>query len=163
MVLVAEGETGPDVIEMLKSGEVELSGVRPSRARYRLALLKHAFLAGCMEFGIIRGHWADVVRNDLIAARDCGNRRLIPSSAMADGLTVLRYFGPSLDVPPVAVAVAPVDGVGMDGVLLGGRVFVSWSSEINTSRKWTDERREVRLPLVVHSPIPGVVKSVELG
>jgi hypothetical protein len=45
-VLVVDGGHDPAIIDMLKSGEVDLAGLLPDRDRYRLALLKHAYLAG---------------------------------------------------------------------------------------------------------------------
>jgi len=47
---------------------VELNAMLPDRNRYRLALLKHAYLAACLKFGVLSGAWADEIRRDLVAA-----------------------------------------------------------------------------------------------
>jgi hypothetical protein len=63
------GRYDPAIVDMLKSGQVDLAGLLPDRNRYHLALLKHAYLAACMKFGVLQGDAADEIRRDLIAAR----------------------------------------------------------------------------------------------
>src|SRR5689334_3212670 len=67
--LLLDGRHDPAIIDMLRSGQVDIAGLLPDRNRYRLALLKHAYLAGCMMFGVLQGEAADEVRHDLITAR----------------------------------------------------------------------------------------------
>ena len=128
-VLLMNGRYDPAISEMLHSGRVDLAGLLPDRNRYRLALLKHAYLAACMKFGVLQGDAADEIRRDLIAARDAASRTDVPESRLALGLTVLRRHQPCRPVAaPVVWAVAH-EPVGLcDGVLFAGRVFVSWSS-----------------------------------
>jgi hypothetical protein len=138
-VLLMNGRYDPAIIDMLKSGQVDLAGLLPDRNRYHLALLKHAYLAACMKFGVLQGDAADEIRRDLIAARDAASRQAVPESQLALGLTVLRHHQPSSPVTaPVVTAVAHEPTGPCHGVLLAGRVFVSWSSR----------------PFDVHEPAP---------
>jgi hypothetical protein len=128
-VLLMNGRYDPAIIDMLKSGQVDLAGLLPDRNRYHLALLKHAYLAACMKFGVLQGDAADEIRRDLIAARDAASRQAVPESRLALGLTVLRRHQPASPVTaPVVTAVAHEPTGPCHGVLLAGRVFVSWSS-----------------------------------
>jgi hypothetical protein len=128
-VLLMNGRYDLAIIDMLKSGQVDLAGLLPDRNRYHLALLKHAYLAACMKFGVLQGDAADEIRQDLIAARDAASRQAVPESRLALGLTVLRRHQPSSPVTaPVVTAVAHEPTGPCHGVLLAGRVFVSWSS-----------------------------------
>jgi hypothetical protein len=128
-VLLMNGRYDPAIIDMLKSGQVDLAGLLPDRNRYHLALLKHAYLAACMKFGVLQGDAADEIRRDLNAARDAASRQAVPESRLALGLTVLRRHQPSSPVTaPVVTAVAHEPTGPCHGVLLAGRVFVSWSS-----------------------------------
>jgi hypothetical protein len=128
-VLLMNGRYDPAITDMLKSGQVYLAGLLPDSNRYRLALLKHAYLAACMTFGVLQGDAADEIRRDLMAARDAASRKDVPESRLALGLTVLRRHRPCPPVTaPVVRAVAHVPAGPCEGVLLAGRVFVSWSS-----------------------------------
>jgi hypothetical protein len=66
-------------------GGVDLSARVPDANRYRLALMKSAYLAACLQFGIPEGDVADQIRCDLIAARDAKDRQHVPVSALAMG------------------------------------------------------------------------------
>jgi hypothetical protein len=145
---------------MLKGGEIGLTGVLPDLNRSRIGLLKHAYLAGCLRYGIPEGEHADQVRADLIAARDAPRRLDVPPSALANGLTVLRFYGPAVSLPPVVHAVADLAvGDAVDGALLGGRVFVSWSSTLGPDPHAFATRR-ISVPLSIGEPLSGVVSAV---
>jgi len=58
-VLLMNGRYDPAITDMLKSGQVDLAGLLPDGNRYHLALLKHAYLAACMKFGVLQGDAAD--------------------------------------------------------------------------------------------------------
>lgn len=125
-----DGGFDPAISEMLSGGDVDLVAYLPDCNRYRIALLKHAYLASCLEFGVPEGQAADLVRHDLIAARDSAGRDYVPLSRVALGLTVLRSYEstPAVNQPATVAVVQQPDGLCMDGVLLAGRIFVSWSS-----------------------------------
>jgi hypothetical protein len=151
------GRCDPAIIDMLKSGQVDLAGLLPDRNRYRLALLKHAYLAACMKFGVLQGDAADHVRRDLIAARDAPSRKEVPESTLALGLTVLRQHQPfRLVTAPVVRAIAHETTGPCDGVLLAGRVFVSWSSRLFDVHE-PAASRQLRATLQVSGRLDGTV------
>jgi len=159
--LLLDGRHDPAIIDMLRSGQVDIAGLLPDRNRYRLALLKHAYLAGCMMFGVLQGEAADEVRHDLITARDAAIRQDVPQSRLALGLTVLRCYEPTSYVrAPVVRAVAYEAAGPCEGVLLAGRVFVSWSSQPVDSQK-AAAPRQLRVRLQVGGGVPGTVSSVD--
>jgi hypothetical protein len=159
-VLLMNGHYDRAITDMLKSGQVDLAGLLPDRNRYHLALLKHAYLAACMKFGVLQGDAADQVRRDLIAARDAANRKAVPESALALGLTVLRQHQPFRPVTaPVVRAVAHEPNGPCHGVLLAGRVFVSWSSRLLDIHQ-PAAPRQVRATLQVGSRLNGTVPSM---
>lgn len=156
-VLVLDGRADPAVIDMLNSGQVDLSAYLPDPNRSRLGLLKHAFLAACLQFGPLEGTEADAVRADLIAARDAARRYEVPRSRLAMGLTVLRsHDGPIVEWP-VVYAVADIDHAPTHGVVLGGTTFVSWSSE---PREEVEDAAPMNVRLIVGARLEGVVASV---
>jgi hypothetical protein len=139
---------------MLDSGQVDLSAWLPDINRAYLGLLKHAFLAATLRFGILEGSGADAVRNDLLAARDARGRRDVPRSDLALGLTVLRgnYSGHS----QLVWAKATIDDEAIDGVILGGSTFVSWSSVPYTGSL---ERAPLHVSLAVSARVEGRVSA----
>lgn len=161
VVLLLDVQSHPAIIDMLNSGQVDLAGLLPDHNRYRLALLKHAYLAACMRFGVLDGEAADEVRHDLIAARDAASRQDVPHSRLALGLTVLRFHEPASPVTaPVVRAVAHETTGPCDGVLLAGRVFVSWSSRLTDDRRAATPR-QLRATLHVGGHVDGTVSSVD--
>ena len=100
-----------------------------------MALLKHAYLAACMTYGVLEGEVADLIRADLVAARDADGPQNVPTSALALGQRVSRGGEPTPGIPPLVRAVAQeADGpgpgwswaagsssLGTTGFLLAGR------------------------------------------
>lgn len=159
-VLIPDGGVDPGVIEMLESGQVDLSACLPDLNRSRIGLMKHAFLAACLRFGELEGPGPDAVRADLLAARDAGSRAAVPRSDLALGLTVLRSSGgPELDWP-VVHAVADIEDQEdpCHGVVLGGTTFVSWSSEPDDAPY---DVAPVLLTLTVGDRVGGVIAAVD--
>jgi hypothetical protein len=156
-VLLMNGPYDPAITDMLKSGQVDLGGLLPDRNRYHLALLKHAYLAACMKVGVLQGEVADQIRRDLIAARDVASRKAVPESTLALGLTVLRQHEPFRPVTaPVVRAVAHERTGPCHGVLLAGRVFVSWSSRAVDVHQ-PAAPRQLRVALQVSGRLDGTV------
>lgn len=159
-VLVIEGNHDPAVIELLRSGKVDLDAAMPDPNRYHLGLLKQAYLAACLEFGGPPAEAADV-RADLIAARDAPDRHSVPASPLAAGLEVLRVDGPvGPGVATLSVAVAYIHDTPTAGVLLAGSVFVSWSSDLSRPTTPVPTRR-LRVSLDVGGKIDGVIRAAE--
>lgn len=159
--LVVEGKYDPDVRDMLQGGEVELAGLLPDWNRVNLALLKHAYLAACMRYGMLEGEVADQIRADLVAARDADGPQNVPTSALALGQRVSRGGEPTPGIPPLVRAIAQeADGPG-PGVVLGGWVFVSWYYRIPADEKATPQRRQLNVPFTVGRKADGTVSSTE--
>jgi hypothetical protein len=154
-VLVMDGQADPAVIEMLNSGQVDLSANLPDLNRSRLGLLKHAFLAASLQFGPLEGAEADAVRADLTAARNAATRHDVPRSCLAQGLTVLRSHDEQVVHWPVVYAVVDIGDTPTHGVFLGGTTFVSWSSK---SGDHVEHAAPLNVPLVVGACLKGVVR-----
>jgi hypothetical protein len=149
----------PEVDGMLQSDGLELEDARADRNRYSIALLKHGYLACCLMYGIPEGDATDMVRRDLIRARDAKDREQVPRSDVAFGLTIAGGYGDTPVSDPLVRAVLHDDDGDVEGVLLSGRVFVSWSSRLDPNRS-IDAPRPVRTPLQVGSPSSGEVTAV---
>lgn len=128
-VLVLDGKHDEQIRDLLNSGDVKLTATAPDPNRLRLAALKHAYLSACVHLRAIPPG-TDQVRAELIAARDAPNRDQVPYSPTAAGIEILR-IDPDGNRPPahpLLHAAANIDGQIEQGALLGGKVFVSWSS-----------------------------------
>jgi hypothetical protein len=157
-VLVFNGRANPDVTAMLESGEIALGAVLPDWNRCSLALLKHTYLAACLTYGVLEGEAADEIRRDLVAARDAENRRSVPASRMAAGLMIFRTYEPITDEPAIRAVLHDPAGP-VEGVLLVGRIFVSWSSVIPVDVPRAEGR--LNRQLLVGLPVEGTVTSVQ--
>jgi dihydrofolate reductase len=136
------------------------AGLLPDWNRVNVALLKHAYLAACMTYGVLEGEVADLIRTSLVAARDADGPQNVPTSALALGQRVSRGGEPTSGIPPLVRAIAQeADGPG-PGVVLGGWVFVSWYYRIPAGRKATPQRRQLNVPLRVGRKSDGTVSSV---
>jgi hypothetical protein len=161
VVLFMDGGFDAEIIDMLNGGRVDLTGLQPDRNRYRIALLKQAYLAACMKFGIPRDEAGDEIRHDLIAARDAPGRRAVPLSQLALGLTVLRRDEPiHVALPPVVWAVAQDTATSDEGVLLAGRVFISWPPQPARGQV-IHPPSQVHMALQVDGRVDGTVSSVD--
>lgn len=157
-VLVVEGRAHPDLPAMLASGEIALDAPLPNWGRCMTALLKHAYLAACLVYGRLEGEVADEIRRDLVAARDAKSRQDVQVSKLAMGLTVCRTYDPSTDEPAIRATLHEPAG-DVEGVLLVGRIFVSWSSAVAEETPDVDQRLSTTLQ--VGAPIRGTVASVQ--
>jgi len=160
LLLLVDGNMDEGVRHLLQSGEVDLSAFLPDHNRVRLGLLKQAFLAASLYCGPI-GAEGDIVRQDLIAARDAPRRENVPRSELGLGLLVARTDGgPRIDWP-VMLAVADCEGDAVHGVLLAGTTFVSWESTIPAegSRPLL-EQRIIETSMSVSAPLTGTVTDV---
>ncbi|MFC7624332.1 hypothetical protein [Microlunatus sp. GCM10028923] len=124
------GELTPEVIQMMESGTFWLNYREPDPRRWRLALLKHAYLAACLYRGDVpESADAQAIRGDLIAARDTPSRASLPESEAASRLKVYRSGVGRQGSPLSLVArVHPQDASADPEVLisLAGVLFVSW-------------------------------------
>jgi hypothetical protein len=128
-VLIVDDRADPAVRDMLASGQIMLDMLLPDRNRYQLAALKHAYLAACCNLRRIpEGAIADVIRADLIKARDAAKNPDIPRSAVAAGLGLMRSFArpsePILALAAVGSRTSP--GMSEVWISLAGTVLVQW-------------------------------------
>ncbi|MFG1861922.1 HNH endonuclease [Microbispora bryophytorum] len=161
VLLLSGRKIDPAVDDMLRGGEVELHVTPPNENRYRLGLLKQSYLAACLQFGFLESEAGDLVRRELLAARDAVSRRDVPISPLAWGLTVYRHHETRrLTSAPLVRALAHSEEESIEGVLLAGRVFVSWSSRVDPDRPPCREPEPFQVRLQVGEPTNGTVSSV---
>jgi hypothetical protein len=160
-VLLPAGKSDEIYAEILAAGNVEMEYHSPEHKRWSIALLKCVYLALCIKFGVIEGEWADQVRADLLAARDAPSRADVPASEIARRLHVLRGFGPEPMTPhPVVTSITHGPDGPLEGVLLAGRLFVSWSPvEDDQAATPAETGRRVTI-MRVGQPMSSVVTTV---
>ncbi len=114
---------------MLEAGECTMHVRELDPRRYKLALLKHAYLAACL----LLGHVPDTVdaaeiRADLLAARDAPSRQRPPLSRRAEQLVVRRSQQAPAGPPLALVRSRPKDpSIPQETLIsLAGTLFVSW-------------------------------------
>jgi hypothetical protein len=127
--LVATGPVEPAVSDMLAAGLIRLEVRPPQPRRYRLAALKHSYLAACLQLGEIPNTAeAHRIRSDLVAARDATAFELLPDSAAAAALGLGRSFKPP-NGPPLALLAMPASEPGgrpEPWISLAGTMAVQW-------------------------------------
>lgn len=162
-VLVIDGRFDESIRDLLNAGEVEFTATAPDPNRLALAALKQAYLSACVHLRAIPAG-TEQLRAELLLARDAPSREEVPYSPIAAGVEVLR-LDPASGTPPaepLVHAVAQIDSVVENGALLGGVVFVSWSSNpvpepaTSTSTRFT-------AAMQVQGKSDGTVISVSAG
>lgn len=127
--LIAAGRIDTVVSDMLAAGLIHLEVQPPQPRRYRLAALKHAYLAACLHLREIPDTGeAHRIRSDLVAARDATTFELLPHSAAAAALGLARSFAPP-NGPPLALLAMPAvesGGPSTPWISLAGTLAVQW-------------------------------------
>nr|WP_221382040.1 HNH endonuclease [Actinoplanes polyasparticus] len=160
-VLLPAGKSDEIYAEILAAGNVEMEYDTPEHRRWSIALLKCVYLALCIKFGVIKGEWADQVRADLLAARDAPSRADVPPSKIAQRLHVWRGFAPEpITSDPVVTGIIHGPDGPMEGVLLAGRLFVSWSPANDNQAVTPAETGRRVTTLRVGKPMSSVVTAV---
>lgn len=142
-LLAADGELSADARMMLSSGAVNITYQPPDPRRYRLALLKHAYLAACLYLRQAPGAGdAQTIRDDLLTVRDLPRKASPPESEIASRLDIYRS-GVGRQGPPLAL-VAQADPRARDAepqvlISLAGVVFVSWPFNDRPPGTWVIE------------------------
>jgi len=122
-------DPGPVIMEMIRSGTFWLNFRRPDPGRFKIAALKHAYLAACLYLGYVPDSPdADEIRADLIAALNTPRRLPPPRSQHAERLALYRSEQPPLGPPLAIVATRPEDPDEQPQYLisLAGTLYVSW-------------------------------------
>jgi hypothetical protein len=144
---------------MTPGSTVTLIAEGPDRARRRIALMKHAYLAYCIAFGTSDNEVLAQVRSDLIRARNASRREEVQPSPSADALLVLRSPAPHAKLSSITTATVQHPDGSFDGVILAGRVFVSWPTSMGPSRRPPELRTErTMVELAIGHPIGGVIE-----
>lgn len=125
--LIIDGPMHPDAEPMLKGPEFALQFTPPNPRLYKLAALKHAYLAACLDLRAIpQTLRADLIRGDLVAARDAPSRREIPASEYALSMPLMRTHEQPRG-PLVALGyVQRPDGLAEWWLSLAGTLAVPW-------------------------------------
>jgi hypothetical protein len=99
----------------------------PDSAVLHLAALKHAYLAACLHLRHIPdGRLADQIRADLIAGRDAPDLRSIPTSQIAESLTLWRGYDGARGYSLALLQVVDSEDAGSFAISLAGSIAVSW-------------------------------------
>jgi hypothetical protein len=126
-------DPGPVIMEMIRTGTFWLHFRPPDPRRFKLAALKHAYLAVCLYLGYVPGiRDAVEIRADLLAARDTPRHVPPPVSGHADRLSLYRSDLAPQGPPLAIVATCPENPDEEPEYLisLAGTLFVSWPFSI---------------------------------
>jgi hypothetical protein len=126
-VLVPEGKFDPALGDMLRHGEFSFQYVPPDANRYRLAALKHAYLAACLQrMAIPETPTAEAIRRDLLAARDATSNQRVPTGSYAPHFPLRKTYkqphGPSAALVLLEDPNSPPEF----WILLAGTLLVPW-------------------------------------
>jgi hypothetical protein len=140
--IFVDGPLTPEVQQMFASGTFNMNYRLPDERRYKLALLKHAYLAACLLLRRVPDTPdARAIRADLIAGRDTPKRSRPPRSKAADRLTVYRS-GAGKQGPPLALVAQQhpeADDTNPTVLIsLAGVLFVTWPLEDCPPGTWVE-------------------------
>jgi hypothetical protein len=124
-----KGKVDPAIREMLRPGEFHVECAFWSARLYRIAALKHAYLAACLHLGFVPGTpSAHRIRSDLLRAREALSRADVPSSDPAARLEMHRSYAAPQGPPLGLVQNVNEEGEAYGDVMisLAGVVLVSW-------------------------------------
>lgn len=128
-VLFLDRPTDPAIRDMLANRQISLHMKPPHRNRYRLAALKHAYLAACCNLRYIPDHpVATTIRSDLLGARNAPTNADVPHSSLAADLGLMRSYN-GLSGPPLALAAVPSRSNPSAieiWISLAGNILVQW-------------------------------------
>ncbi len=122
------GEIDPALDTILRSGAGQIEYGVPNPKVWRVAALKHAYLAACLALGEVPDtDHAAAVRGVLVATRDRERGQLPPETGLSKGLRLARSHQPAQGPTVLLVALVDAEGRPTDyGVSFAGTLFVSW-------------------------------------
>lgn len=137
--LVPDVELAAEVEDMLRAGTFQLHYREPDPRRFKIALLKHTYLAACLYLGYVPDTAeAIAIREFLVAARDAPRREGPPVDPLVDNLVVYRSGRPAAGPPLAIVKTQPAEvagGVPPYLISLAGTLFVSWPFSVVPPRR----------------------------
>lgn len=127
-MIVDKGRVDPKFGEMLASGTGQIHYRIPNPRVWRVAALKHAYLAACLALGDIPDtEHAAYIRGVLVATRDGKRGDLPPETGLSTGLRLSRSHQPAQGPTILLVALVDAHGTPVDyGFSFAGTLFVSW-------------------------------------
>lgn len=135
------GEIDPALDAILRSGTGQIECRVPNPRVWRMAALKHAYLAACLALGEVPDtDHAAAVRAVLVATRDRERGQLPPETGLSKGLRLARSHQPAQGPTVLLVALVDAEGRPTDyGVSFAGTLFVSWP--LDAALFWEAVRR----------------------
>jgi hypothetical protein len=127
--LFVDGDLTPEVQQMFASGNLNINYRVPDPRRYKMALLKHAYLAACLHLQSVPDtDEAGAIRAALLAVRDTPRNQRPPEFGAADRIKVFRSHA-GTQGPPLALVAREAPGNNTEPevlISLAGVLFVSW-------------------------------------
>jgi hypothetical protein len=137
--LFPDAELAAEVEAMLRAGTFQLHYRAPDPQRFRIALLKHAYLAACLYLGYVPDiDEAVAIREVLVAMRDAPRRGRPPAEPLAERLAVYRSGRPAAGPHLAIMKTQPAEvagGVPPYLISLAGSLFVSWPFSVVPRRR----------------------------
>lgn len=135
------GKVDPALEAILTSGTGQIHYSIPNPRVWRVAALKHAYLAACLALGEVPNtEHAAYVRGVLLTTRDTDRGQLPPETGLSKGLRVAQSHQPAQGPTILLVALIDDDGQPLDyGFSFAGTLFVSWP--LDAELFWEAARR----------------------
>ena len=136
-----KGKRDPEIGAMLASGTARIHYRIPNPRVWRVAALKHAYLAACLALGEIPNtDHAAVLRGVLVMTRDSKRGELPPENNLAKTIRIAQSNQPAQGPTVLLVALVDAEDEIVDyGLSFAGTLFVSWP--LDAELFWKAARR----------------------
>lgn len=136
-----KGKNAPNIGAMLAGGTAEIHYRIPDPRVWRVAALKHAYLAACLALGEIPNtDHAAFLRGILVMTRDSKRGELPPENTLAKTIRIAQSNQPAQGPTVLLVALVDADDEIVDyGLSFAGTLFVSWP--LDAELFWAATRR----------------------
>lgn len=126
-VLLVDGPLHPEAEPMLQGNGFSLTITPPAPHLYKLAALKQAYLAACLDMKAVPySPTAEAVRRELLAARDAPARRQISSSEFVLSMPIMRTHEHPRGSAALLGVINQDDGRGAWWIALASTIAVPW-------------------------------------
>lgn len=136
-----KGKSDPNIRAMLASGTAQIHYRIPNPRVWRVAALKHAYLAACLALGKIPNtDHAAVLRGFLVRTRDARRGELPPENNLARSIRIAQSNQPAKGPTVLLVALVDAGNEIVDyGLSFAGTLFASWP--LDAELFWKSARR----------------------
>lgn len=136
-----KGKRDPKIGAMLASGTSQIHYRIPNPRVWRVAALKHAYLAACLALGEIPNtDHAAALRGVLVMTRDSKRGQLPPENTLAKTIRIAQSNQPAQGPTVLLVALVDSENEIVDyGLSFAGTLFVSWP--LDAELFWKAARR----------------------